>query len=197
MLTRASIWHERSIIDFIDKNYTLYHIPRTIISYRILLKSLGSIDNTNNEEILDRWLELVKKLNELGQQYIANADLSALRDATVVWSQSKRDEKVFSAKAKGTPATTTTTEDDIKVPKPLENLKNEDSTSNSEDRIELYLKILKRYTPYFRATKQVYRYTTGCAESYPILNEYLSGYSDLSAEDIPVPQLHSFIAKEQ
>lgn len=149
MLTRASIWHERSIIDFIDKNYTLYHIPRTIISYRILLKSLGSIDNTNNEEILDRWLELVKKLNELGQQYIANADLSALRDATVVWSQSKRDEKVFSAKAKGTPATATTTEDDIKVPKPLEDLKNEDSTSNSEDRIELYLKILKDIRPTF------------------------------------------------
>ena len=197
MLTRASIWRERSIIDFIDKNYTLYHIPRTIISYRILLKSLGSIDNTNNQEILNRWLELVKKLNELGQQYIANADLSALRDATVVWSQLKKDEKNFSAKAKETPTTATTTKDDIKAPKPLEGLKNDDFTSKSEDRIELYLKILKRYTPYFRASRQVYRYTTGCAESYPILNEYLSGYSDLSAEDIPVPELHSFVPKEQ
>ena len=197
MLTKASIWHERSIIDFIDKNYTMYHIPRTIISYRILLKSLGSIDNTNNEEILNKWLELVNKLNELGQQYIANADLSALRDATVIWAQSKKDEKAFIAKSEEVPVTTTTTKEDVRAPEALEALKNDDSASKSDDRIELYLKILKRYTPYFRASKQVYRYTTGCAESYPILNQYLGGYSDLNAEDIPVPQLHSFVPREQ
>ncbi|CAI1990951.1 hypothetical protein SEUBUCD646_0G01660 [Saccharomyces eubayanus] len=193
MLTKATTWHERSIIDFIDKNYTLYHIPRTIISYRILLKSLGSIDDTTNEEILNKWLELVKKLDELGQQYIANADLSALRDATVVWSQQKKDEKELIAKSESTATTTT----DLKIKDPLESLKNDDLSSNSEDRIVQYLKILKRYTPYFRAPKQVFRYTTGCAESYPILNGYLHEYSNISAEDIPVPELHSFVPREQ
>ncbi|CAI4062873.1 hypothetical protein SUVZ_07G1410 [Saccharomyces uvarum] len=194
MLTKATTWHERSIIDFIDKNYTLYHIPRTIISYRILLKSLGSIDNTTNEEILNKWLELVKKLDELGQQYIANADLSALRDATVVWAQLKKDEKALAAQSEAAPTETTT--NDINTKDPLEPLKNDELSSNSEDRIVQYLKILKRYTPFFRAPKQVYRYTTGCAESYPILNEYLQGYSNISAEDIPVPELHSFVPRE-
>ena len=194
MLTKATTWHERSIIDFIDKNYTLYHIPRTIISYRILLKSLGSIDDTTNEEILNKWLELVKKLDELGQQYIANADLSALRDATVVWAQLKRDEKALTAKSEAAPTAPTT--NDIETKDPLEPLKNDELSSKSEDRIVQYLKILKRYTPFFRAPKQVYRYTTGCAESYPILNEYLHGYSNMSAEDIPVPELHSFVPRE-
>ncbi|CAI4061712.1 Rmd9p SKDI_07G1510 [Saccharomyces kudriavzevii IFO 1802] len=197
MLTKAATWHERSIIDFIDKSYTLYHIPRTIISYRILLKSLGGIDDTNNQEILNKWLELIKKLDELGQQYIANADLSALRDATVVWSQLKKNEKTFIAKSEIASTTATIATDNTKTPEALEPLKEDDSTSKFEDRIELYLKVLKRYTPYFRAPKQVFRYTAGCAESYPILNEYLGSYSNLSVEDIPVPQLHSFVPREQ
>ncbi|CCE65893.1 hypothetical protein TPHA_0N01120 [Tetrapisispora phaffii CBS 4417] len=91
ILTKCSIWRDRSVIDYIDKAYALYHIPKTIVAYRILLKSMGSVDNTTNEEILKRWTSMIEKTDEIGSSFIANADWAALRDATITWTQQNVD----------------------------------------------------------------------------------------------------------
>jgi len=94
ILAKCTIWHDREILEYIDKSYELFNIPKTIVAYRILLKSMGSVDDTSNDEILQRWIDLIQKSDEIGQKFIANADWAALRDATVTWTQSHRDNGV-------------------------------------------------------------------------------------------------------
>lgn len=54
---------------------------------------MGSVDDASNAEILQRWMDLIRKSDEIGQRFIANADWAALRDATVTWTQNDRDSK--------------------------------------------------------------------------------------------------------
>ncbi|CCF55880.1 hypothetical protein KAFR_0A04450 [Kazachstania africana CBS 2517] len=94
ILTKSLIWYDADVIQFIHKNYTLFNIPETIITKRILLKSMAVIECPNIEtEILSRWGELIAKLDEMGNTYLANADWAALRDATLTWAQTNQVEK--------------------------------------------------------------------------------------------------------
>ena len=87
ILSKASAqWRDAKILEFIDQSYQIYNTKKTIIAYRISLKSLGFINNVSQEAILKKWDELLAKIDETGQSYIANADWAALRDSTLTWA---------------------------------------------------------------------------------------------------------------
>ncbi|CCH60854.1 hypothetical protein TBLA_0D03540 [Henningerozyma blattae CBS 6284] len=89
ILTKCAVWRDREIIEYIDNCYDLFHIPKTIVAYRILLKSMGSVDDITTDEILKRWVTLLEKSDESRQKFIANADWAALRDSTLTWAQNE------------------------------------------------------------------------------------------------------------
>ncbi|XDT40036.1 Hypothetical protein J6898_01545 [Nakaseomyces glabratus] len=91
ILAKCTVWKEPEVIKYIEKNFELFNVPKSLITSRILLKSLGSIDNITKEQIVERWQEIVLKADSLGSKYIANADWAALRDATVKWAQENKD----------------------------------------------------------------------------------------------------------
>lgn len=92
ILTKCTVWQSQEVIDSVLKYFDSFNIPQTIITKRILLKSLGSLDNITCNDILRRWNELIRKEDQMGQRYIANADWAALRDATISWAQIHADE---------------------------------------------------------------------------------------------------------
>lgn len=249
ILAKCTIWHDRNILEYIDNSYELFHIPKTIVAYRILLKSMGSVDNTTNDEILQRWIDLIKKSDEIGQKFIANADWAALRDATVTWTQSHRDNGVpltqqslaesrassvaptraatpspknsmeqsnvsdmdfyshpaFQAlnasgafdeytnyNGAGTPASTVAsspgTHHDESL---LRSLSQEREAPAVDSRMILYLKIVKRYSPYCRDSRQLARLTTGTAVKYSVLQEVLNQFQSLDVKNITVPKLNN------
>lgn len=217
ILAKCTIWRDRKIIDYIDKSYALYHIPKTIVAFRILLKSMGSVDDASNVEILQRWIDLVSKSDEIGQRFIANADWAALRDATVTWTQYSREdqlnkERQSSNSSSGSPKSSASTElftasnGDVDYSHPALQAANasgafddhysnnyqrgqqqEENASNINQRMILYLKIVKRYSPYCRDSRQLARLTTGTAVKYSVLHEALSEFQELDVTDIPVP----------
>lgn len=236
ILAKCTVWHDRKILEYIDHAYEVYNIPKTIVAYRILLKSMGSIDDATNEEILQRWIDLIGKSDEIGQRFIANADWAALRDATVTWTQSKRDNNTpatiniadsvmntipptpcgspipqnqvadidfyshpafqalnasgafddINADA-GSPNNTVTSAQSNQVTL----LKDEENDPTIEDRMVLYLKIVKRYSPYCRDSRQLARLTTGTAVKYSVLQEVLNKFQNLEVDDIPIPDLQN------
>ncbi|KAL6942271.1 hypothetical protein ACO0QE_003440 [Hanseniaspora vineae] len=87
ILSKASAqWRDAKILEFIDQSYQIYNTKKTIIAYRISLKSLGFINNVTQQAIWKKWDELLAKIDETGQSYIANADWAALRDSTLTWA---------------------------------------------------------------------------------------------------------------
>lgn len=86
ILTKSSeAWNDKEIYDHVRNSYQLYDIPETVITKRILLKTLGSItdDVVTTKDIWNQWIELLTKIDAMGQRYIANADWAAIRDATL------------------------------------------------------------------------------------------------------------------
>ena len=275
ILAKCTIWHDKQILEYIDNSYTIFKIPKTIVAYRILLKSMGSVDDINNAEILQRWIDLVCKSDEIGQKFIANADWAALRDATVTWTQSHREndkpyqfsqmhfDESRASTMPPSPSVEMTTDpmiqyvdfyshpafqalnasgafdeyvsnDDssaspvnLNFPSSADNSRRSSpspflkhqlirqqsgliSTSGGSrgepgrlsapikngsdyinDRLILYLKIVKRYSPYCRDSRQLARLTTGTAVKYSILQDVLNQFQTLDASDIPIPELHS------
>ncbi|SCU96901.1 LAMI_0F08152g1_1 [Lachancea mirantina] len=179
ILAKCTVWRDRQIIESIDKAYELYHIPKTIVAYRILLKSMGSVEATN-AEIFQRWCDLVTKSDEIGQSFIANADWAALRDATVTWTQlyDQVDSYNDGYNAAMLAANASGAFDDI--PQQPHRLQD-------QDRLNLYLKIVKRYSPYCRDSRQLARLTSGTAIKYPILQDALSTFNSMDVSDIFVP----------
>ncbi|CAB4254258.1 similar to Saccharomyces cerevisiae YGL107C RMD9 Mitochondrial protein required for respiratory growth [Maudiozyma barnettii] len=87
ILTQSATWKNLDIINSLLKNFELHSVPQTIITKRITLKNLGSIDDITPNDIINKWNELITKGDQMGQTYIANADWAALRDATLGWAQ--------------------------------------------------------------------------------------------------------------
>lgn len=218
ILAKCTVWRDRSIIEYIDKSYELFHIPKTIVAYRILLKSMGSVDDANNTEILQRWIHLIVKSDEIGQRFIANADWAALRDATVTWTQFQKENSIHSKSLNesttGSPKSNASTEmftasnGDVDYSHPALQAANAsgafDDHEHSQaaqtqpeqffstnERMLLYLKIVKRYSPYCRDSRQLARLTTGTAVKYSVLQDALSEFQNLNVTDIPVPALHN------
>lgn len=247
ILAKCTIWHDRNILEYIDNSYELFHIPKTIVAYRILLKSMGSVDDTTNDEILQRWIDLIRKSDEIGQKFIANADWAALRDATVTWTQSHRDNGVPLAQQSlsesrassvaptrtatpspkssmernnaqdmdfyshpafqalnasgafdeytnyngaGTPASTRASSPGPQHEESLlRSLSQEREEPAVDSRMILYLKIVKRYSPYCRDSRQLARLTTGTAVKYSVLQEVLNQFQSLDVKNITVPKL--------
>lgn len=218
ILAKCTVWRDRSIIEYIDKSYELFHIPKTIVAYRILLKSMGSVDDATNNEILQRWIHLISKSDEIGQRFIANADWAALRDATVTWTQFQKEKSAQATtrqeSAAGSPKSNASTElftasnGDVDYSHPALQAANasgafddHEHTHDNQSQIEqpfsanermiLYLKIVKRYSPYCRDSRQLTRLTSGTAVKYSVLQDALSDFQDLDVSDIPVPTLHN------
>jgi len=246
ILAKCTIWHDREILEYIDKSYELFNIPKTIVAYRILLKSMGSVDDTSNDEILQRWIDLIQKSDEIGQKFIANADWAALRDATVTWTQSHRDNgvpltqnSINESKASsvaptrsGTPtpknnmesvnvgdvdfyshpafqalnasgafdeftnynastqsATVVSSPGTVHEEPLLKSISHEKESAAVDSRMILYLKIVKRYSPYCRDSRQLARLTTGTAVKYSVLQEVLNQFQSLNVGSITVPKL--------
>ncbi|SCW00531.1 LAFE_0C06238g1_1 [Lachancea fermentati] len=184
ILAKCTVWRDREIIESIDKAYDLYHIPKTIVAYRILLKSMGSVD-ASNEDIFKRWCDLVTKSDEIGQAFIANADWAALRDATVTWTQLYKKDDFYSDgyNAAMQAANASGAFDDIP--------QQTHQQPQDQDRLELYLKIVKRYSPFCRDSRQLSRLTTGTAVKYPVLQEALTKFNTLDVSNVYVPQFHN------
>lgn len=253
ILAKCTVWHDRTILEYIDNSYDAFNIPKTIVAYRILLKSMGSIDDVTTQEILQRWINLICKSDEIGQRFIANADWAALRDATVTWTQRNRgisssspmsavnslapsttntpspslspipDRDTLSSARNtpnkiwsGTPVPPPSTEmdfyshpafqaanasgafDDMASatvnPTPRKNFTNgivPNTPQPIDDRMVLYLKIVKRYSPFCRDSRQLARLTTGTAVKYSVLQEVLNQFQSLNVNDIPVPELRN------
>lgn len=240
ILAKCTIWHDREILEYIDKSYELFNIPKTIVAYRILLKSMGSVDDTSNIEILQRWTDLIRKSDEIGQKFIANADWAALRDATVTWTQSHRDNNSplsqlsmpvsrsssVAPTRSGTPTPKTKMESvnvsdmdfyshpafqALNASGAFDEFTNYNASTTSttvasspnaqhdkplvkenpviDSRMILYLKIVKRYSPYCRDSRQLARLTTGTAVKYSVLQEVLNQFQSLNVNDITVPHL--------
>lgn len=219
ILAKCTVWRDRSIIEYIDKSYELFHIPKTIVAYRILLKSMGSVDDATNTEILQRWIHLIVKSDEIGQRFIANADWAALRDATVTWTQFQKENaaqmKSQNESTSGSPKSNASTElftasnGDVDYSHPALQAANASGAFDDHDhhaqgnqsqpeqqfsvneRMFLYLKIVKRYSPYCRDSRQLARLTTGTAVKYSVLQDALSEFQNLNVSDIPIPALHN------
>ncbi|CCF59381.1 hypothetical protein KAFR_0G03490 [Kazachstania africana CBS 2517] len=231
ILAKCTIWHDRTILEYIDKSYELYHIPKTIVAYRILLKSMGSVDDTSNVEILQRWIDLIRKSDEIGQRFIANADWAALRDATVTWTQANRDKGISGKATPPTPSPTPSPNSGmgnvndadfyshpafqaLNASGAFDDMGNDSSASTAvpsgasspsapvplmksqqlpviDARLVLYLKIVKRYSPYCRDSRQLARLTTGTAVKYSVLQEVLNQFQTLEVSEIPIPELQN------
>lgn len=231
ILAKCSVWRDRRIIEYIDKSYELFSIPKTIVAYRILLKSMGSVDDASNLEILQRWIGLVSKSDEAGQKFIANADWAALRDATVTWTQYMRDlnenasntssgnvsvssdrDSLYSSSSGSEAnrqlfaeiggdvdyshpalqaANASGAFDDVEVQQEETQQSQNNSQYELGERINLYLKIVKRYSRYCRDPRQLTRLTSGTAVKYSVLEEVLHEYVNLDVSDIPVPEFNN------
>lgn len=215
ILAKCTVWRDRNIIDYIDKSYELFHIPKTIVAFRILLKSMGSVDDASSAEIMQRWIHLIVKSDEIGQRFIANADWAALRDATVTWTQYQKDNQIHSNSNVESPKSSASTEmftasnGDVDYSHPALQAANasgafddhEQTNARPEqqqqhefpvnERMFLYLKIVKRYSPYCRDSRQLARLTVGTAVKYSVLQDALNEFQDLDVSDVPVPDLHN------
>ncbi|CDR40125.1 CYFA0S04e04126g1_1 [Cyberlindnera fabianii] len=89
IISKCTVWKDKETIDTLYGAYALYNLQKTEVSRRIYLKSLGSIKNVSEEEILASWYELIQHNDAEGYKYIANADWAALRDATFASDESR------------------------------------------------------------------------------------------------------------
>lgn len=211
ILTKCTVWQDRGIIESLEQSYDLYHIPKTIVTYRILLKAMGSID-VPNDTILKRWRELIQKADEIGQTYIANADWAALRDATVTYAQQQLDNgknegfKMTESQSYNPAleaANASGAFDDFgdgpEGQKQDQNSYQHKDMQHSEliheDRVLLYYQLVKRYGGYCRDSKQFTRITSGIASTFPVAQPYLALLRELDTSEIYIPPLRNFQLK--
>ncbi|QEU59253.1 Rmd9 [Kluyveromyces lactis] len=201
ILTKCTVWQDRNIIESIEKSYELYHIPKTIVTYRIILKAMGSI-SVSNDVIREKWVQLIQKADQIGQTYIANADWAALRDATVTYTQEQfkhggsyemttsdsYNPALEAANASGA-------FDDFNEPtsgtKHADHL-NTQTNKEDNDRILLYYQLVKRYGVYCRDPKQYARITSGIALNFEVAQPYLGLVNTMDVSSIYVPPLRNF-----
>lgn len=77
-------WGNKEILEQLMENYEIYGVKRTPVSYRICLKKTGELSSYSNEDILSKWNQALKHLDETKFNYIPIADWAALRDATIL-----------------------------------------------------------------------------------------------------------------
>lgn len=82
IISKCGVWKDKSTVDSLYQAYSVYNIKKGQVSRRIYLKTLGSVEVTE-EEILESWYDLLKFADYEQMHYIANADWAAIRDATV------------------------------------------------------------------------------------------------------------------
>lgn len=219
ILTKCTVWKDKNIIDSLEKLYELYHIPKTIVTYRIILKAMGSID-VSNEVITDRWIQLIKKADQIGQTYIANADWAALRDATVTYAEKDFQANKKNISANGSAGFGMTRQDSYNPaleaanasgafddfnepcstgngqPQTLTGANNSSSSEqDKDDRVLLYYKLVKRYGGYCRDAKQYSRIRTGIASNFEVAVQYLPILNSLDVSSMYVPPLTNFQLK--
>ena len=73
----------------------------------------------------------------------------------------------------------------------LRSLSQEREAPAVDSRMILYLKIVKRYSPYCRDSRQLARLTTGTAVKYSVLQEVLNQFQSLDVKNITVPKLNN------
>ena len=131
---------------------------------------MGSLNDIETSEIVSKWKDLILKLDQMGQTYIANADWAALRDATVRWASEREQES---------------------------NNGQQVDKSDIEARLLLYVKVLKMYLGYCRDQVQVERITRGCSVQFPALKPFLDKMDTIPTDDIEmVPELRSLTPME-
>lgn len=82
IISKCGVWKDKNTVDSLYQAYSVYNIKKGQVSRRIYLKTLGSVEVTE-QEILDSWYDLLKFADYEAMKYIANADWAAIRDATV------------------------------------------------------------------------------------------------------------------
>ena len=158
-------WNDKNIYDHVKHLYQLYNIPETIITKRILLKTLGSLKNgvVNVNNIWNQWIELILKLDSMGQRYIANADWAAIRDATL--TKGYKSDSAISQEEK----------------------------EEKQKRAELYVKIVKLFGPYCRDPQQRDQVSRNMVSHFPILKPYWEQdqFYNIDTTGLEVPELNS------
>ncbi|CAI5758154.1 unnamed protein product [Candida verbasci] len=85
-------YHDKELFEDILTSYDRFDVPKSLVTERIVLKKAGEID-FSVEEILNKWNNVLKTLDSEGMTYIANADWSAIRQATVLSETQKSSER--------------------------------------------------------------------------------------------------------
>lgn len=160
--SKCIVWHDREIIEYLSGSYELFKVPKTVVTLRILLRSLGFINDVTPQEILESWEKLILKIDSQGSSYIANADWAALREATVTWYKNAQ----FNSE-----------------------LLNSMDPAMIKQRLDIYLQIVKKYMKYCRDSYQVNRITKGLAELSELEAEF-QRLDTINADAIMVPQLN-------
>ncbi|CUM65165.1 uncharacterized protein PRCAT00002793001 [Priceomyces carsonii] len=88
-------WGDKAVFEQLVLNYSIYNIRRTPVSYRICLKKTGDIPDYTNEEILGKWNESLKNLDDSKFTYIPIADWAALRDSTILSPKSSERKDLY------------------------------------------------------------------------------------------------------
>ncbi|KAI5961640.1 RMD9 [Candida pseudojiufengensis] len=86
------IWKDKSLVQDVIDAFEKFKVNKSLISYRVILKQAGNV-NYSIEEILKLWNDLLNKLDQENYKYIANADWSSLRAATVFSENFKSKER--------------------------------------------------------------------------------------------------------
>lgn len=86
-------WTEKSLVQDVIDAFDKFHVEKSIISHRVILKQAGQVDYSV-AEILQLWNNLLNKLDSENYKYIANADWSALRAATAFSENYKTKERL-------------------------------------------------------------------------------------------------------
>ncbi|ODV58271.1 uncharacterized protein ASCRUDRAFT_77977 [Ascoidea rubescens DSM 1968] len=82
IMTKCAIWDDSSIIESINDAYQIYGAEKTVVAYRVYLKTLGH-SNVSEDHIFNAWNSLLQFADLTGATFIHNADWAALRDATI------------------------------------------------------------------------------------------------------------------
>jgi len=77
-------WNDKVVFEQLIENYSIHNVARSPVSYRVILKKIGDIQEFDNAEILARWNESLAHLDASNYTYIPIADWAALRDATIM-----------------------------------------------------------------------------------------------------------------
>ncbi|AAS53343.1 AFL029Wp [Eremothecium gossypii ATCC 10895] len=206
ILTKCVVWKDLEIIENIEESYQIYQLSKSIVSCRILLKAMGCVE-VSNEQIYSRWLRLVQKADQIGQTYIANADWAALRDATVGYiHQNQKEEHADSPENLATSypdynpaleAANASGAFDSDLPFGEHGNAIKKHIIATDDRSELYFRMVKKFGQYCRDSKQLVRITRGITESYPFTKEYSDNFMSMDVSDIQMPKLVNLRSKSQ